>query len=87
MPSELTIRTAIVAAYKERGAWAVVTTGVNLVGCPDLLVCYRGRFIALEVKEPKGRVSKIQNKVLNDISVAGGWSVVVRSVDEALALL
>ncbi len=65
----------------------MVTTGVNLVGCPDLLVCYRGRFIALEVKEPRGRVSKIQNKVLNDISVAGGWAVVVRSVDEALALL
>ncbi len=85
--TELSIRRAIVRAYRERGAWVVVTTGISLVGCPDLLVCYGGRFLALEVKDPKGRVTKIQRKVLQDIRDAGGTAAIVRSVDDALALL
>ncbi len=88
MVSELSIRTAIVRAFKERGCWVLVTTGVSTVGCPDLLVCRRdGEFLALEVKTPEGRATKIQLKVLNDIGRAGGHTAIVRSVDDALAML
>ncbi len=88
MSSELTIRRAIVRALRERGCWVVVTTGISLVGCPDLLVCVPGgEFLALEVKAPKGRVTKIQEKVMHDIQRTGGIAMIVYSVDEALALL
>ncbi len=87
MTSELSIRTAIVRAFKERGCWVLVTRGVSTVGCPDLLVCYEGRFFALEVKQPRRYATRIQLKVLLDIDAAGGVAVVVRSVDDALALL
>ncbi len=88
MSSELVIRRAIVRALRERGCWVVVTTGISLVGCPDLLVCIPGgEFMALEVKAPEGRTTKIQEKVMFDIEHAGGIVDVVRSVDDALALL
>ncbi len=87
MSSELTIRRAIVRAFEKRGCWVLVTTGVNRVGCPDLLVCYGGLFFALEVKTPEGRATKIQQKVLHDIRDARGRAEVVYSVDDALALL
>ena len=88
MTSELSIRTAIVKALKERGCWVVATTGISLVGCPDLLVCIPGgEFMALEVKQPGAYATKIQKKVMFDIEHAGGIVDIVRSVDEALALL
>ncbi len=75
-------------ALRERGCWVLVTTGVSLVGCPDLLV-YRpdGKYMALEVKVPGRYPTKIQRKVLADIKEVGGIAEVVRSVDDALALL
>ncbi len=88
MSSELVIRRAIVRALRERGCWVVVTTGVSLVGCPDLLVCTpEGKFLAPEVKVPGRYPKPIQRKVMRDIRNAGGIAVVVRSVDDALALL
>lgn len=86
--SELTTRTAIVRALRRAGAWTIVTTGVAQAGAPDLLVCYLGRFIALEVKADKGgRVSPQQSLMLRKIEAAGGTAQVVRSVDEALKAL
>jgi hypothetical protein len=54
-------------------------------GVPDLLCCYRGRFIALEVKLPKksSKPSEIQLKTIEIIKAAGGIAAVVRSVEEA----
>ena len=51
-------------------------------GVPDILCCYKGRFIAFEVKTEKGRVSKLQKAVIEKINRAGGIAVVVRSVGE-----
>ena len=53
-------------------------------GTPDFIICYRGRYVALEVKRPGGaRPTPIQRKRLADISAAGGYSCVVRSVADA----
>lgn len=88
MAGELALRTRIVAALREKGCYVLVTTGVASAGTPDLLVCYRGHFIALEVKAPSGgRVARIQEVVLGMIERAGGTGAVVRSVDEALLAL
>jgi len=56
-------------------------------GIPDLLVCYRGRFIGLEVKLPGGKPSLIQEVVLSDIKRSGGIAAVVESVDQVRQLL
>jgi len=60
-------------------------SGYQRAGIPDLLVCHEGRFIALEVKTESGVVSPIQEHELRTIWEAGGYSAVVRSVDDALA--
>lgn len=57
------------------------------MGTPDLLVCYQGRFFGMEVKQPKNYPTKIQRHRLEQIALAGGVGVVVRSVDDALAAL
>lgn len=63
--------------------------GFQEAGIPDLLVCYRGRFIGLEVKQPgaESNVSPRQAHVLSQIEAAGGIIAVVSSVEEAARTL
>jgi hypothetical protein len=57
--------------------------GFQEIGIPDILACYQGRFIGLEVKMPGGRVSPKQEQILKQIETAGGIAAVVTSVHEA----
>jgi hypothetical protein len=57
------------------------------VGIPDLLVCYQGIFLGLEVKLPGEKPSPIQRQVLKSIEVAGGVARVVCSVEEVDVIL
>jgi hypothetical protein len=57
--------------------------GADLVG----LVRPNGRWFALEVKTPSGRLSKVQKNWAAAVTDAGGFVACVRSVDEALAAL
>lgn len=51
-------------------------------GVPDLCLVDRGRFIGLEVKAEKGRLSERQGDAADAIVKAGGHYSVVRSVEE-----
>lgn len=57
------------------------------VGIPDLLVCYKGRFVGLEVKMPGGKLSAKQKAVLDEIANAGGIAAVVTTVGQVSHLL
>ena len=51
-------------------------------GIPDIIVCYRGRFIAFEVKAGKNKPTVLQAITIKQIIKAGGYAMVVRTVDE-----
>ena len=59
----------------------------NIRGVPDLLICYKGHFIALEVKSDIGTVTKIQQYNMSQIETAGGKAAVVRSVGDVIKFL
>lgn len=46
-----------------------------------------GRFVALEVKTPTGRVTPGQRQFIEAVTAAGGIGAVARSPDEAIAAL
>lgn len=79
----------IKAEYLKRGAFGFKVHGgpTMMVGLPDLIFCYRGQFVALEVKMPEGVVSSIQKRRIKEIRDAGGHAYVVRSVSSALKAL
>lgn len=56
-------------------------------GIPDLLVCYKGWFIGIEVKQPGEQASPKQRSVLKSIDAAGGLTAVVDSLEEVVNLL
>ncbi len=56
-------------------------------GIPDIIVCYRGRFIAFEVKVGNNQPTVLQALTIRKIIKAGGYALVVRSVDEAMQVI
>jgi len=80
---------AKLAAEPEVFAWKNHGSEFTMAGLPDIIVCYRGRFIGLEVKNPgeKHKVSAVQELVHRMIRDAGGKVYVVSSVAEAVACI
>ena len=67
--------------WKEHGGMYGTT------GIPDIICCYRGNFLAFEVKAEKGRLTKLQSVSLEKINEAGGKAYKVTSLDEVRAIL
>jgi hypothetical protein len=58
-------------------------------GTSDLLVCYKGRFVALEVKRPDGGYGLTKPQAMRQAQIrkAGGTAEVVASIEDVTALL
>lgn len=79
---ESQIQTKIIKYLNGVGAYSIKTIVTNRNGCPDVICCLNGRFIALEVKADKGIVSQLQEHNIKLIRNSGGVAEVVRSVDD-----
>jgi len=89
--TEADLTRKLIKYLKSQGAYAVKIHGnMYTAGLPDIVGCYNGVFLGLEVKKP-GRVNtltKLQAKTLDDISDSGGVACVVTDIEDCdLALL
>lgn len=60
-----------------------VTGGYGNSGVPDFLICYKGRFIAIECKAGKNEPTALQLAHLKTITDHGGVSMVVNEENVA----
>lgn len=71
---------------KERGAWFFmpVSNGMGQVGIPDIIICYKGVFVAIETKAPgkKLQTTANQDRVIEAIRKADGFAWVVDNPDD-----
>jgi hypothetical protein len=56
-------------------------------GLPDIVLCYRGRFVAFEVKRENGRLTRLQEITLEKIRKAKGEAYKVTSVKEVQQII
>lgn len=84
MGPERTYQTKLIERLRKRGAWVVkYPAGPHgTVGTPDLLACYRGLFLAIEVKagDPKLKAyapTIAQQRQLDAINTADGLALVL----------
>lgn len=86
-------------ALKHVFAFRVNTTGVYdpkrkifrkspnvLKGVSDILGCYQGKMLAIEVKAPGRKEKPEQTKFLQRVNDAGGLGFIARSVDDVIAM-
>jgi len=80
---ESKIQKQIVKELESNGAYVVKVISATRKGVPDILACYKGLFIGLEVKRPEkvDNVSALQRYNLDAITKSGGKSYVVFSTD------
>lgn len=86
MTPEGKVKKAVKEYLKSIGAWYYmpVSNGMGRVGCPDILVCYEGHFMAFETKAP-GKIKNVtpnQEREINDIIRANGLALVVDDVEQ-----
>lgn len=62
--------------------YTVKVINANKSGVPDILACYEGKFLAIEVKRPESinTVTKLQEHNLSMVISKGGYSMVATSV-------
>jgi Holliday junction resolvase-like predicted endonuclease len=68
---------------EKRGIWRKSHTRL---GTSDVIACYRGQFVSVEVKVGKDRQSPEQVKTEQDVKRAGGLYWMVRTLDEFIEL-
>lgn len=56
-------------------------------GIPDIICCYKGRFVGMECKLPGGRLTELQKRAISKINAAGGIARRVESVGDAKAII
>jgi Holliday junction resolvase len=79
MTTEKKVKAKLVEILKAFGALSFYasTGGYGASGVPDIICCYKGRFIGIECKAGKGKTTALQEKNLNNIMTAGGTALVV----------
>ena len=83
MKSEKTFENKVKLYLKQKGAYFIKTHGdrFSKLGVPDLIVCYKGLFIGIELKAPNGKPSELQLYNLREIEKSGGISYLLYPKD------
>lgn len=90
--AESDLQSRIIGYLRGRGDCYVVNFGgsaSSAKGTPDLLVCFQGRFLGLEIKQDisKYDITKTQRIRMRQIRKAGGVAKVVTSLQDVIDLL
>ncbi len=80
---------AAIRQYLQLKGWFIVKIHQSL-GCyrgiADLYALKAGRHVWIEVKTPRGKLSRHQERFKADVEAHGGKYVVARSVDDVIGL-
>jgi hypothetical protein len=68
-------------------AWKTHGGMYGTAGIPDIIACIGGRFFAFEVKQPSGKLTKLQEVALAKIRTAGGIAARVNSLEDVEAII
>jgi Holliday junction resolvase len=77
---EAAVKAAVRKMLDRLGIYHFMPPGMGLgrSGIPDIIGCYNGRFIAIECKAGKGKTTALQERELQLIKDAGGFTFVAR---------
>lgn len=80
---EKKVKDKVVALLKQHGAYYFfpATYGMGRAGVPDIIICHRGLFVAVECKAGKGKTTALQERELAAIRKANGIAVVVNETN------
>lgn len=86
---EKNIENQIKSYLRSKGAYYFKHHGnqYSQVGVPDIIVCYKGHFLGIEVKNETGKTSPLQDINLEMINKNGGYGFVARNLEDVKIVL
>lgn len=83
MAAEKNFENRVKEFLKERNAWFLKTwsNGVQRSGVPDIIACFGGHFLGIELKAPNGKPSELQIYNLGEIHKSGGYAILLYPKD------
>lgn len=81
MVSEANFQKKIIKYLEEIGAYVFKhnASAISKAGVPDIICCYKGLFIGVEIKKDnKSKPTELQKYNLNKINECGGVGIVLR---------
>lgn len=88
---EKKVKDQVVKLLKQHGVYYFfpATHGYGRSGVPDIICCYKGKFLAFECKAGKNTCTTLQLKEIDSIRAAGGEAYVIKedNVDLVRAVL
>lgn len=90
IPLETAVQKEVLQALRKHGGfwWKDAAGPYQQQGIPDIIGCYRGVFVGVEVKRPLlGKPTPMQQQTLEKIRQAGGYAYIATSARDAETLL
>ena len=88
---EKKVKRKVMARLEKMRAYIVtpMTGGFGNSGVPDVLCCYKGRFIGIECKANGGKATALQIHNLISIEIAGGIALLINesNVDDLTKMI
>ena len=92
---EKNLRSKIIKHLRQKwcGRWDIIHGGpYQAAGIADIVGCWKGRYVALEVKRPRDGQTRYaatarQLAYLDSVIAAGGIAAIVKSVEEVEAVM
>lgn len=86
---ESSIQSDILEYLKQVGAYAVKVhvSSYQSQGTPDVICCYKGMFVAFELKKPGETASELQEHRIKQIRKANGYAYVADSLEKVKEVL
>lgn len=80
---EKKVKDEVTKILKQHGAYYfyAATHGYGASGVPDIVACFHGMFIGIEVKAGRNKPTALQRLNLNQISAAGGIDLVISDTE------
>jgi Holliday junction resolvase len=80
---EAKVKAAVKKLLDELGIYhfSPVQNGMGRAGIPDIIGCFRGRFLGIECKAGKGKTTALQDLELEKIRQAKGFAYVVNETN------
>ena len=85
MTPEAKVKASVVKLLKKHNIYYFfpATHGFGRSGVPDIICCFDGEFLALEIKAGKGKTTALQDRELDRIHDAGGHAYVINEDEVA----
>lgn len=79
----------IMATLRSKGGWWIKIHGSpwQASGIPDIIGCFNGRFIAIEVKMPGSKPTHRQALIIDRINQSGGIAIVAYNVEQVIGMI